>query len=375
MKPVENTVRCAIIGVGTMGKRYARMIGNHEIEGLSLSAVCCHGEASAQWAKEQLDASVRVCRSEDALYAHGDFDAVLIVTPHRLHPAMTVRALREGKHVMCDKPPGITVSDAKAMNAAAEGAGKVYAMMCHQRTYAQHREIKRLLDESFVGKIRRVCLESTGSFRTFFYHASSPWRSSWTGEGGGALINQGYHLVDLWQYLFGQPLSVYAAIPFGKYNDFAVDDEATLVMEYPDKMTGAFILTTGEGRGTERLEIAGRRGRILLEDGRLTATRFDTDLSAYARQARVFSREALTQTEQVTAFGDPDRPYHIMLKNFARAILAGEALIAPGADGVKAIEMINAAYLSAWEERKVRLPLDEEQYEALLHAREAAERE
>ena len=100
------------------------------------------------------------------------------------------------------------------------------------------------------------------------------------------LINQGYHLVDLWQYLFGLPEALYADIPYGKYNDFAVDDEATLVMDYPGRMTGTFIMSTGEGVPTERLEIVRTRGSILMDGTTVTVTRFYTDIEEYARHLK-----------------------------------------------------------------------------------------
>ena len=195
-------IRCAIIGIGTMGKRYASLLNTHAVEGLRLTAVCGWSESSRTWALSNLGNNVLFCGTEDELYACQDaFDAVLVVTPHKLHPAMTIRALAAGKHVMCDKPAGVTATDAAAMAECAEQEGKVYGLMCHQRTYAKHRKLKQLLDEGEIGQITRVNLVNSRFFRTKFYHQSGSWRSSWSGEGGGALINQGYHLLDLWQWL------------------------------------------------------------------------------------------------------------------------------------------------------------------------------
>ena len=219
-----------------------------------------------------------------------------------------------------------------------------------------------------------MCLENSGSFRTRYYHESGSWRSSWNGEGGGALINQGYHLLDLWQYLFGLPEALYAEIPFGKYNEFRVDDEATLVMEYPGKVTGTFILTTGEGKSIERLEIAGTKGCIVMEGTDVTLTRFGCDLADYARTTDVTSRQKLAETSETFRFGGNEEAYHIMLRNFAAAMLSGEPLIAPGQDGAGTLSLVNAAYLSAWQGRKVRLPLDGREYAEALKEREAAER-
>ena len=368
------TVRCAVIGIGSMGKKYAEMIGAGKIKGLTLTAVVCRSDDSATWARDNLP-STAVYRSEDELYEHGSsFDAVIIVTPHKSHPPIAIRALREGKHVMCDKPAGVTVADARSMNDAASRTGNVYAMMCHQRTYTYYRKIKELLDKCSLGHITRVMLENSGFFRTRFYHESGSWRSSWNGEGGGALINQGYHLLDMWQYLFGLPKSVYADIPFGKYNNFAVDDEATIIMDYLEKVTGTFIISTGEGSSTERLEIVGTKGRILLDGNRLNLTHFDCDTREYAKTAQVTSRQNFKESEEEFVFEEEDSAYEIMLENCADAILHGKELIARGEDSAKTLSLINAAYLSAWKGKKVSLPINEEEYLTALHENEKMEK-
>lgn len=375
IKNEKNPVHCAVIGIGTMGKKYAAIIGGGEIDGLSLAAVCCRSEANAAWARANLPETVKICRGEDALYEEENlFDAAIIVTPHKQHPAMAIRALNAGKHVLCDKPAGVTAADAEAISKAAARSGKIYAMMCHQRTYPQHVKVKELLDSGVIGKVRRACLENSESFRTHFYHRSSTWRSSWTGEGGGMLINQGYHLVDFWQDLFGLPEALYADIPFGKYNDFDVDDEATLVMDYPGRMTGTFIMSTGEGVPTERLDIIGTKGRILMDASTVSVTRFYTDIEEYAREAQVTSTQELSETTELYEFEGFDSAYQIMLQNFADAVLTGAALIAPGEDGSKTLSLVNAAYLSAWQERKVRLPVDMDEYNKLLQEKIEAEK-
>ena len=374
-RSVKKPVRCAVIGIGTMGKKYASMIGSGEIDGLSLAAVCCRSDANTAWARANLPESVKICRGEDALYEEEDlFDAAIIVTPHKQHPAMAIRALNAGKHVLCDKPAGVTAGDAEAISQAAASSGKIYGMMCHQRTYPQHVKVKELLDDGVIGKVRRACLENSESFRTHFYHRSSTWRSSWTGEGGGMLINQGYHLMDFWQDLFGLPETLYADIPFGKYNDFDVDDEATLVMDYPGRMTGTFIMSTGEGVPTERLDIIGTKGRILMDASTVSVTRFYTDIEEYAREAQVTSTQELSLATETYEFEGFDSAYQIMLQNFADAVLTGAALIAPGEDGSKTHSLVNAAYLSAWQGRKVALPVDMDEYNRLLQEKIDAEK-
>ena len=368
------TVRCAIIGIGSMGRKYAGMIDSGKIEGLILSAVCCRSRENAEWARNNLQNTVAICRSEDELYENSKlFDAVLIVTPHKCHPGMSIRALNAGKHVMCDKPAGATVADALSVNAVASRTDRVYAMMCHQRTFSQYIKIKELLNDGAIGHITRIMLENSGFFRTRHYHKSGSWRSSWTGEGGGALINQGYHLLDMWQYLFGLPKSVYACIPFGKYNGFKVDDEATIIMEYPEKTTGSFIISTGEGSASERLEIVGTKGRILLDGNTLTLSQFDCDTREYAKTAQVNSREELKESRQYFTFEENMQAYEIMLENFANAILCGENVIAPGSESADALSLVNGAYLSAWTGKKVTLPLDTAEYLSELKKAEETE--
>lgn len=368
-------VRCAIIGIGAMGRKYAMMLDRGEIEGLTLTSVCCRSDESADWAAENLNSSVRIFRGENEMYGSTEaFDAVIITTPHRQHPAMAIRALKNGKHVLCDKPAGITVNDASAINEAAGLSGKVFALMCNQRAYEQHIKIKNLLKNNEIGDLLRVTQVNSRNFRTKYYHSSGSWRSSWNGEGGGALMNQGYHLLDLWQNLFGLPDSIYADIPFGKYNGFSVDDEATLIMNYSDGMTGVFILTTGEGTNTDRLEIVGSKGRIILENKTVKISRLSSDSKVYAAEAQVNAREELDVTDEEFVFGGQDRAYQLLLKNFAEAVLYGADLISPGEEGIQTLEMINGAYLSAWLGQKIRLPVNPEEYEKMLHMAENTER-
>ena len=188
------------------------------------------------------------------------------------------------------------------------------------------------------------------------------------------LINQGYHLMDFWQDLFGLPETLYADIPFGKYNDFDVDDEATLVMDYPGRMTGTFIMSTGEGVPTERLDIIGTKGRILMDASTVSVTRIYTDIEEYAREAQVTSTQELSETTETYEFEGFDSAYQIMLQNFADAVLTGAALIAPGEDGSKTLSLVNAAYLSAWQGRKVALPVDMDVYNKLLQEKIDAEK-
>ena len=360
-------VRAAVIGTGVMGRKYAQMIAEGKAGALRLTAVVCRSAGAQQWAKDTLPDTVRVCPSADQLYDYAEeFDAVLVVTPHKTHPELVMQAFAHGKHVLCDKPSANALAPALEMNRAAEKSGLVFAMMFHQRRYKKYMRLKKLLDDGALGEIKRVQLENSRYFRTWMYHRSGSWRSSWAGEGGGALLNQGQHILDIWQWLFGMPTSIYAVIPYGKYNDFMVDDEATLLMEYPQQRTATFILSTGEGSYTERLEIVGTKGTALLEKDTLTLHTYAPDTETYLRTADCTERQQLTETTTTEQFAPQAEPYPEMLANFADAILHGTPLTAPGVEGVRALELTDAAYLSAWLGEKLTLPLDADRFEQEL---------
>lgn len=367
-----NMVRVALIGVGVMGKKYAEMIVGGKVPDMVLTAVVARRPEVVEWAMnlENTDGiKPAVYENTEEMFAEPDnYDAVLIVTPHKTHPEFAIRAFELGKHVMCDKPAGATIGQAQDMAAAAEKYGMIYGMIFHQRRYPKYQKIKEIIDSGKIGKLKRIMLVNSRYYRTAHYHKSGSWRSSWTGEGGGALINQGAHILDIWQWLFGMPESIYADIPFGKYNDFKVDDEATIYMRYPDNLTAVFMLTTGEAVWEERLEIVGSCGKLLLEDDTLHIWSYNTDSQEYIKKEQVNSRENMCVTEEVITYTKAEEPYESMLENFAKAVITGDETIltAPGEEGINQLMLTNSAYYSAWTGQKVMLPLDAKAYEREL---------
>lgn len=372
-------IRVALVGVGVMGSKYADMIVSGAVKNMVLAGVVARNPKAQEWAAT-LVSSVgerpNVYMSVDDMFAHSDdFDAVIIVTPHKTHEEIAVRAFEKGKHVLCDKPAGATIRQAQNMTVASKKYNKVYGIIFHQHRYPKYMHIKQVLDGGELGELKRMLVVNSRYLRTAHYHKSGSWRSSWNGEGGGALINQGAHILDMWQWLFGMPKKLYAEIPFGKYNDFKVDDEATVHMRYDNDATGVFMLTTGEAVGQERMEIVGTKGRMLLEDDTLHIYRYSKDSTEYIAMEEVNSRENLTITEEIIEFNKVQEPYVEMLENFAEAVITDNAsiLIAPGEDAINQLMLTNAAYYSAWKGTPVWLPLDAEDYEAAF--RERCERE
>lgn len=367
-------ISMALIGTGSMGRKYARMIDSGEVPHMNLAAVCCRKDEACRWATEYLHPGISIYRSAEELYQHPkEYDGVLIVTPHSSHALLASQAFALGKHVFCDKPSGISLLEAQKMNQAARKSGKQFAMMFHQRLYKKNQRIYEIINSGKLGKILRVSMENTEPYRTAAYHNSSQWRSTWAGEGGGALINQGQHLLDLWQWLFGMPKEVRANISFGKYNDFSVDDEAVIWMKYDNGITGSFFLSTGEAPKEERLKVIGSKAALFMNQEALTLCQYSEDSLEYGKQAKCRTREAMEFKEEVEVW-PTKKDYGQMLENFALAVLAGEPLYVPGEEGRKAIELANAAYLSAWTGESVSLPLDAKKYEEELRKRIQQER-
>lgn len=362
-------IRVVLAGVGAMGKKYAQMILSGQVSNMVLTGVVARNDAAREWANslcEQYGTTLNIYSDVEAMFVNLEsFDGVLIATPHKTHPEIAIRAFELGKHVMCDKPAGATIGQAERMSVAAEKHDRIYGMMFHQRLYPKYNKIKEMLDNGELGTISRIMLVNSRYFRTAFYHKSGSWRSSWNGEGGGALINQGAHILDIWQWLFGMPEKIYADIPFGKYNDFMVDDEATIQMRYPDGMTAVCMLTTGEAVWQERLEIIGTKGKILLEDDTLHVWRYSKDSTEYIKTEQTNSRENLDCVQEIIEFEKCQEPYVEMLENFAKAVINNDSsiLVAPGCEGINQLMLTNGAYYSAWKDKSVILPLDSQIYE------------
>ena len=355
-------VRMGIVGIGNMGSAHAQVLFKNGIPGGVLSAVCDIKETRRNWAKENLE-GVAVFESATDLFQSGVCDAVLIAVPHPFHPALAIEAMASGLHVLTEKPAGIAVSAVEQMNQAAEQSGKVFGIMFNQRTHPLFQKAKELVESGKLGVPKRLQWTVTNWYRTQNYYDSGDWRASWAGEGGGVLINQAPHNLDLWQWIFGMPKRLLAHCPIAKYHQIEVEDEATIFAEYENGATAVFITSTGEYPGTNRLEIVGDRAKLVLEDGKLKLWELPIPEREFCfdKSDRIPSptyREIL-----------PDRPESAhpgILKNFVGAILHGDPLLAPGIEGVRELTLSNAAYLSAWTGDWVEIPMDTEKFDALL---------
>ena len=332
--------RVVIIGIGAQGKKYAKMISDNLVMGMSLVGVCVRSEDTMLWCKENLP-NIKVYRNEEELYKDSEaFDIVIITTPHKLHIDSALKAFKYNKAVICEKPLTTNIADSKRMIKAA--GNLPFAVVFHMRAMEQYIWIKNKIDSGELGSVKRILLQSSRYFRTKTYHNSSSWRSTIAGEGGGALINQGQHLLDMWQWLFGMPSSIHASIEVAKYNDFDVEDEATLLMKYEDK-TGVFIISTGEPCGNDVLEIVGTRGRITSIDKNITFTKYE-DSCDYINNSKYTNGENIKHSIEKIEFNNDENPYITLFSNFIKHIEDGEELIADGRTGINAITLCEEGY-------------------------------
>ncbi|HZG85070.1 Gfo/Idh/MocA family oxidoreductase [Paenibacillus sp.] len=363
-----NKVRIGIVGMGNMGWGHADYLAAGEVKGAELTAVSDLFESKRKQAAESFP-GVAVFDSAEALFASGLVDAVLIATPHYEHPACAIEAFRHGLHVLIEKPAGVYTKQVRQMNEAAANSGKVFSIMYNQRTNPLYRKLRDLIISGELGEVRRTNWIITNWYRSQSYYNSGGWRATWAGEGGGVLINQDPHQLDLWQWTTGlMPTRVRAFCHFGKYRDIEVEDDVTAYVEYANGATGVFVTTTGEAPGTNRFEVTGDRGKIVIEDGKLTFWRLRVSEPEFnATYKGSFGQPECWKCEVPI---EGDNPGHKgITQNFVDAILKGTPLIAPGEEGILGLTISNAMHLSTWTDNWVNLPIDEDLYYDLLQER------
>ena len=355
-------MKVAIIGMGNMGSKYAAMIGSGKIPNMTLVATTRVKSHILDKIKDSLPENLEIVDSDVELfrkYDEGelDFDTVIIVTPHYSHEETAINAFVRGLNVLCDKPAGVYSRQArKMMEAYKEATAKTpqlkYGFMLHQRTYPVYIKLKELINNKDYGKVKRVNWIVTDWYRSNAYYKSSPWRATWSKDGGGTILNQCPHNLDMIQWLFGNPDYVVAFCNEGKYHPIEVEDEATVYMQWENGITGVFVASTGEAAGVNRLEISMDNAMIICEDGRIVVRELDKPEIEYRNEASdCFSRPVTTINEIVCEANDG--AYEKMLANFA----CDESLIADGAEGIKSMYLSNAIYLSSWTNNKrIKIP-------------------
>ena len=366
-------VRLGIIGVGNMGSGHAANILAGKCPEIELTAVADRREARRQWAKDTLPEGTAIFEEGSDLIQSGLCDAVHICTPHYQHPTLAMEAFAAGLHVMCEKPAGVYPKAVREMNEAAEKSGKVFAMMFNQRTNCVYRKMHEMVHSGQLGELKRVNWIITDWYRTQIYYDSGDWRATWEGEGGGVLLNQCPHQLDLLQWICGLPKTVQAFCQEGKWHDIEVEDDVTAYLQFANGATGVFVTTTGDAPGTNRFEVTGTLGKLVCENDKLTFWKLAQDEREFCRTAT--EGFAQPQCQQVEVETDGENLQHVgVLNAFAGKILHGTPLVAEGTEGLGGLTLSNAMHLSSWLGRAVDIPFDEELFLSELNKRRATSR-
>ena len=357
-------VRIGIIGMGNMGRFHANDLLDGKVPRGELAAV---GSTSPHKLEEYKEKGVQIFGSGEEMIASGAIDALLIATPHYQHTRLGVAALEAGLHIMVEKPISAHKADAERLIAAAAARpDQVFGAMFQLRVEPRYQKIRELVQGGELGDLVRVLWIMTDWFRSEAYFQSGGWRATWKGEGGGVLLNQCLHQLDAMQWITGMPSQVRSHVGIGKWHDIEVEDVVTCYMKFANGASGAFITSSGETPGSNRFEIAGTKGRLILENDTLTLTRNEVPSDEWCKTSKIGFQKPETTVEEIPIPG-ADAAHATLMTNFVNAILDGEALIAPGVEGLGSVELANVMVYSGLLNESVDLPMDGAAWEAKLN--------
>ena len=355
-------IKLGIIGIGNMGSSHARNILNDKCPNIELVAVSDANQERIEWAKKELSAEIKYFSSPEEMLDSGIINSCLVAVPHYDHTKYAIECMKRGIHVMVEKPAGVYTKQVREMNAEAEKHPEVvFGMMFNQRTNCVYRKLRELVQSGEYGEIRRTNWIITDWYRPQCYYDSGDWRATWSGEGGGVLLNQCPHQLDLWQWICGMPVKVEAHLHFGKWHNIEVEDDVTTYVEYANGATGVFITTTGDAHGTNRFEIQMDKAKFVIENDKLIMTEYEMTEQEFSKtNTKPFDTVGSTTAEVET---DGENPQHVgVLNAWADAILNGGKLVAEGKEGINGLTLSNAMHLSAFLGKEVEIPFDEELY-------------
>ena len=364
---MSEKIKVGIVGIGNMGTSHLRNYKEGKMPEIEITAVCDIKDDRLAWAEKEFPEIARF-KAYDEMLESGLCDAVLIAVPHYDHPPMAIKAFEKGFHVMTEKPAGVYTKQVREMNEAAAKSDKAFGIMYNQRTNPMYRKAREIVKSGEYGQLKRVNWLITDWFRTQAYYNSGGWRATWSGEGGGVLLNQCPHNLDLWQWICGMPVRVKAVCRVGQWHDIEVEDDVTIYTEYENGASGVFITTTGDCPGTNRLEITLERAKLICEDGKLRMYVLENNTSDIIYK----SEDGFAKTDgewiDIELEGANDQHSGVM-NAFASHILRGDELIAKGEEGINGLTISNAAFLSSWLDKTIELPIDEDLFYAELEKR------
>ena len=376
---MSDKVRLGIIGLGAEGGMYAKFLDEGRVPNMEIGAIC----DILPEKKEDADKyGVPFFEDYKEMVTSGKVDAVVTTVPHYLHPEMGIFALENGIHALVEKPVGVYTKQANELiEYAATKPELKFGVFFNQRTNQLYKDLRELIQSGELGKLRHTSWIITTWWRPQGYYEQSDWRATWGGEGGGVLVNQAPHQLDLWQWICGVPKSVFAKSQFGFKRDIAVEDEVNALVSFEDGATGTFITCTHDMMGTDRLEILCDAGKVVVDNSnKVTISRLNQpehELSkgmSMDEVGKLFKGELdMSQylTTEVKDYGSVWGEQHCeVMRNFAAAVQGEEELLAPGADGIHGVRLANAVHLSSWTGQEVSIEdFDEKTYLEELNKR------
>lgn len=360
---MEQKIKVGIIGVGNMGSGHANNIKNGLCPEIELVAVADINPDRLKWTRENISEDIALFDDAIKMLDSGLIQACIVAVPHYDHPRYVLECAKRGIHVMSEKPAGVYGKQVREMYKELEKYPDVkFGIMFNQRTNDVYIQMRNLIQSGKYGNIRRVNWLITNWYRSQGYYDSGAWRATWSGEGGGVLMNQCPHQLDLIQWICGMPNLVDCHMHFGKWHDIEVEDDVSAYMEYPNGATGVFIATTGDAYGTNRFEVQMDKAKLVVEDNKLRLWEFDMTEQEFSRLSttNAFAQMHITEVPVETAEPSPEHPK--VLNAWVGAILRGTPMVADGIEGINGLTLANAMHMSARLHKPVTLPMDDDAY-------------
>lgn len=370
---MEEKIRLGVVGFGVQGSNYTKLLYNENIPFMKVVGICNDNIEKNEFIKNHYP-EIIIYKSYKNMIDSGNIDAIVITTPHYLHSKIAIYALNRNIHVLNEKPAGVYTKQVLKINECAINSNAKYAMLLNQRANPLYQKIKKIIDNGDIGNIRKTNWLVTSWWRPQAYYDQSNWRATWGGEGGGVLLNQSVHQLDLILWLAGIPKTVYGILKNGYQRNISVEDDATIFFDYGNDATGIFVTCTHDILGTDRFEILGDKGKIIVEDSsKCTVYRLSQTENIINKNSNIedviklfngkTNIKSLYEIEQFKEIINPEKQYIDIFNNFSRHILYNEDLIANGVEGINTVRLINAIYLSSWLDEKISLEdFDDEKY-------------
>ncbi|KAF1299614.1 oxidoreductase [Enterococcus sp. JM4C] len=369
-------VRLVIIGVGNIGTLHLENVLSGKLSGVELVGLCDTNPEKLTRVKEKLTDSCKYYSTDEEVFMDEEVDAVIIATPHYAHPVLAIEALKAGKHVLVEKPAGVYTKKVREMiEVGNQNPQLTLSLMYNQRMNPMYQKARELVQNGEIGELRRTNWIITNWYRSQSYYNSGGWRATWKGEGGGVLLNQDPHQLDLWQWIAGMPSRIFSFAYYGKRRDVEVETEVTAYVEYENGATGLFVTTTTETPGTNRFEIVGSKGKIVIEEEQLKFWQTRVDEAEWNETYSGGFGEPEVWEIKIPVQFDGDSGHLKITQNFINNILFDEELVSPASDGILGLSISNAIHLSSWTDNWVSLPIDEDLFLSELNKRIAASNE